>query len=228
MELAVPQPAVGLRHAGRVAEEDSLVGLAYRDFLREFLYVDVARVRSYLAQLTEGLPDRVSEANEERSTHDTGLKLSGAGVARAASRSTRWEETRTYGDLLLPLFEEHAETLGFLTDVTGEIERAADWHAGIIHRRLEPGTLFRWTGPVRLFDATHMADSIHRFEHIVEAVTKLQPGGHQASRGRGTSGRTTQPSTADSAGLDPKALRRLTEPIRSLLQNLLEASESGC
>ncbi len=85
---------------GSMTEADSSGDTQYRKFLREFLYVDVGRVRSYLAQLTEGLPERVSEASDEGSTTDTGLKVSGLGVDRAAIRATRSEDTRTYGDLL--------------------------------------------------------------------------------------------------------------------------------
>ena len=200
-----------------MTEADSSGDTQYRRFLREFLYVDVGRVRSYLAQLTEGLPERVSEASEEGSTTDTGLKVSGLGVDRAAIRATRSEETRTYGDLLVTLFEEHAESAGFLADLTGEVERADDWHNGIVHQRLEPGTLFRWTGLTRLFDAAHMAESVRRFENIVDAVTKLHSGPQSVG---GKSGRTTQPPTKPT-GLDPKTVRRMTEPIRDLLGNLL-------
>lgn len=200
--------------------EDPSAGAPYRDFLREFLYVDVGRIRSYLAQLTEGVPDHISEAAEQGSTHDAGLKVSGVGLGRAAARSTRWEETRTYGDLLVPLFEEHAESAGFLTDVTGDIEQVDGWQSGAVHHLFEPGKLFRWTGLVRLFDSTHMADSVRRFEEMSEAVVKLQSG-QQPRRANERSGRVTQPARAESGGLDAKALRRMTEPFRDLLQNLL-------
>lgn len=202
-----------------MAGDDLLGERPYRRFLREFLYVDVGRIRSYLAQLTEGLPDRVSEASEEQSTHDMGLKLPGVGLERAASRSTRWEETRTYGDLLVPMFEEHAEGAGFLVDVTGQVETPDHWRRGEIHGLFEPGMILRWTGLVRLFDAAYMADSVGRFEQVTDAVSKLQPGRQQSSGGRATPPRSTTSSTATQ--LDPKALRRMTEPIRNLLQNLL-------
>jgi hypothetical protein len=193
---------------------------SYRSFLHEFLYVDVSRLRSYLAQLTEGLPERVSEATERGRTHDIGMKVSDLGYQRAGIRTTRWEESRTYGDLLVPLFEEHAEAAGFLTDLTGDIEQAADWHSGQVHARLELGQLFRWAGLVRLFDAEHMADSVKRFEEMAKGVGKLQPGG--SSQQRKPSGRTTHPGgTSSRDSLDVKSLTRTTEPVREMLRNLL-------
>jgi hypothetical protein len=33
-------------------------------YLREMLYVDTGRVRSYLAQMEQGLPERVQQAEE--------------------------------------------------------------------------------------------------------------------------------------------------------------------
>lgn len=150
----------------------------------------MARIRSYLAQLTEGLPEQVAETSQFSRTHDTGLKIAGVGVDRKGERSTAWVETRTYGDVLVPLFEEHAEASGFLTDVTGDIEQPSKWRQGHVHEQLSPGALFRWTGTVRVFDASHMADSVRRLEGLVAAIAKLQP---SAQRTKAT-GRTTPSS----------------------------------
>ncbi len=84
-----------MRDAGTVTIEEPLEGPLYPRFVREFLYVDIARLRSYLAQLASGLPDRVAEGIEEGTLTDTGLKVSGVGFERTGSRSTRSEETRT-------------------------------------------------------------------------------------------------------------------------------------
>jgi len=90
-------------------------------YLREMLYVDTGRVRSYLAQMEQGLPERVQQAEEGMRRWAAGVNLM-ALRAEAGGQSTGREQTeRTLSDLHFAIFEEVAEAVGFLTDVSDQV-----------------------------------------------------------------------------------------------------------
>jgi hypothetical protein len=122
-------------------------------FLRDFLYVDLGRVRSLLSQLHQGVPDKIEEVNERLSRWDAGIKALGV-IDRAKQEIERSAETRTLGDLHFSMFEEAAEAAGFLLDVTEEASVASNWANGTIGRLAEDYKVLRVTCSTRILDAT--------------------------------------------------------------------------
>jgi hypothetical protein len=83
----------------------------YPDFLVDFLYVDVARVRSYLAQLAGGVATTASEALEQVRERRFEASVPVAKGGHTSSASDRTETTRVLGDLIVPAFEEEPRRL---------------------------------------------------------------------------------------------------------------------
>lgn len=73
---------------------------SYPTFLVDYLYVDVARVRSYLAQLAGGVATSATEARERASSRTGEASLPIARGGLSASTAERSETTRALGDLI--------------------------------------------------------------------------------------------------------------------------------
>jgi hypothetical protein len=130
-------------------------------FIRDFLYVDLGRVRSLLSQLNQGVPDKVEEVNERLSRWDAGIKALGV-VDRAKQEIERSAETRTLGDLHFSIFEEAAEVAGFLKDATQEASVASNWTNGTIAQLTDDYKILRVTCPTRILDAHHFANILEQ------------------------------------------------------------------
>ena len=147
-------------------------------FLREMLYVDTSRVRSYLAQMEQGLPERVQQAEEGMHRWAAGVNLM-AFHAEAGRQTSRQEQTeRTLSDLHFAIFEEVATSIGFLTDISDRVIDLDAWTSGSLHASLQEGHVIRVTAPARLTDG----------EHIIALIKKFARFGGVASADTGSGG----------------------------------------
>ena len=135
-------------------------------FLREMLYVDTSRVRSYLAQMEQGIPERVQQVEE-------GMRRWAAGVnvmafhAEAGRQASRQQQTeRTLSDLHFAIFEEVATSVGFLTDISDRVIDLNAWTSGSLHESLQEGHVIRVTAPTRLTDGEHIIALIKKFSRF--------------------------------------------------------------
>jgi hypothetical protein len=150
-------------------------------FLREMLYVDTGRVRSYLAQMEQGLPDRVQEAEEGTRRWAAGVNVL-ALRAEAGRQSSRREQTeRTLSDLHFAIFEDVAETIGFLTDISDQVIDLDAWTSGRLHASLREGHVVRVTAPTRLTDGEHFIALIKKFTSITGLTGGGTGGGEEAA-----------------------------------------------
>lgn len=194
-------------------------GGEYPTFLLDFLYVDVARVRSLLAQLAGGVASTASDTLEEVRARIAEASLPIARGGRTATSSSRSETTRTLGDLIVPVFEEEAAAAGYLVDVSGELTEPTEWHSGAVHERLPVGTILRHTGQTRLLDPVHVSELIEHFEGTASAVDRMAGGSQGGSAGKG--GRTTPKGGSPAKTAQLRGMKKMTEPIRELVENLL-------
>jgi hypothetical protein len=131
--------------------------------LREMLYVDTGRVRSYLAQMEQGLPERVQQAEEGMRRWAAGVNLMAVRAEAGGQSAAREQTERTLSDLHFAIFEEVAEAVGFLTDVSDRVVDLDAWTSGRLHQSLQEGHAIRVTAPARLTDG----------EHIIALLQKL-------------------------------------------------------
>lgn len=140
-------------------------------FLREFLYVDVERVRGMLAQLDEG----VVEGSTESNSHE---KLTGGGLKGLAEHSQKWGGQRSVqksqGDALFPTLEDTLDQLEVLKDLSEELRDPDFWTAEEGLRTVAPaGTLLRVTAEGSLFDARNIAATLTSFATTTQGLGNL-------------------------------------------------------
>lgn len=133
--------------------------------LREYLYVDVDKVRGILSQLEEGVPETRKEI--ERKEKAAGLRNNFVGEF-GGKTSDEFSLEKSLGDTLFPLLEEQLESLSVLTDISDEVRTEAGLKA--LHDRLKPGTAVRITAPARLF---HPEQLSHAMVGVGTAATGL-------------------------------------------------------
>lgn len=131
--------------------------------LRDFLYLDVDRIRSLLAQLEGGIVERAVERLTTSKEARAGASLfrifeMGGNLVREQAG----EQTKTLQDALFLLFEESAAASGVLREDV-DLAREAAWREGTIHRALEPGQLLKSTALTRILDSRHFRERVERF-----------------------------------------------------------------
>jgi hypothetical protein len=141
--------------------------------VRDFLYVDIDRVRSMLAQLAGGAPEVVRERTSKLSTLGGTVGLPPLSFQGGRNRSDEQEESRSLTDLTFVLFEESAEAVGLLSDISDEASRVDRWRSGHLQKTLLVSQLIRITAPVRLIDPVHFEASVNRIDDLVEAFAAI-------------------------------------------------------
>jgi hypothetical protein len=86
--------------------------------LREFLYVDTQRARSYLSQLEGGFIEGASNTSDWTHQLDIAAKVSGVGAEGTTTRSSNNQEQRSFQDLTWIFCEEALARHQKLRDVT--------------------------------------------------------------------------------------------------------------
>jgi hypothetical protein len=168
--------------------------------LRDFLYIDIARVRSFLAQMSEGVPEQLVSAISSSHGRQGGLRLPPISFELTGGDQQRIEETRSLNDILFVLFEEAAESLGWLTDITDIASAPTSWTSGELQRLLPPSTIIRVTGGTRLIDATHVRTTLERVLSVMQTVMSFaspqgataRPSGSQRGQARARSNQSQQ------------------------------------
>jgi hypothetical protein len=167
----------------KLGSEATFVSDPSMQVLRDFLYVDIARVRSFLAQMAEGVPQQLVTAMSDTRQRQGGVQLPPFSLQIAGTNENRTEETRSLNDSLFLLFEEAAESLGWLVDISQEAAELESWTSGDLHRRLEPSSIIRVTGSTRLVDATHFRMTLERVLAIMQTIMAFSSGDAAAATG---------------------------------------------
>lgn len=128
--------------------------------LREYLFVDVPRVRMLVSQLRGGAPEIATSTTGRSSRLRANLKLFEG--ERSKKRSD--EDTIALSDLHVSMLEEDAEAVGMLTDLSDRAGNPKFWKRGGLRRSLEPGMLLRVNAPTRLMDPSALVEMWRNFE----------------------------------------------------------------
>lgn len=82
--------------------------------VREFLYVDHERVRSYYSQINRGVIESIVSREAGSREGEAGAHLFGFGGSVSAGRNREREESRSLQDLSYGIFEELFEREGLI------------------------------------------------------------------------------------------------------------------
>lgn len=124
-------------------------------FLREYIYVDLDKVRGIISQILDGVPE--SAKSLERREKDAELKnrnIGGFGKKRADEESSE----RSMADSLFKILEEELEALTVLRDISDALSSSSDW--GALAEGICPGSVVRITAPGKLFHPKQLSHAL--------------------------------------------------------------------
>jgi hypothetical protein len=200
--------------------------------LKEFLYVDVDRTRSLLAQMAGGVTSEVRERTSNDFEGRVQATFLGVGAGGQYVRGSQHEEARSLQDLTFVQFERLANENGLITELGPEVMDQQKWQSGEVHRGLLPGQLARVECYVHLLDGSVFQKRIERFIKLAEAITELSlppqssGGGSQRTRqrsgGGGGGGGTTaarKGATAAILGATPESMMAVSSAVDAVVGN---------
>ncbi|WP_328735711.1 DUF6414 family protein [Streptomyces bobili] len=169
--------------------------------IREFLYVDVEKVRSILAQVEGSVPE-TSTAAERSVRHGRADNK----MPHNYESSDESRINKSLADSLFPSLEESLNAEDLVRDITDEVKDPEYWTSGSLRSDNPPGSLIRLTAPGALFDARYVAAS---FAGLSASVTGFQ----------GLDSETPTPTTL------PPAVRRRVNKNQNKSKNQTSTSE---
>lgn len=144
-----------------------------REMLREFLYVDQARIQSLLAQLDRGRVESVVESSSVERSRDA-LALAKLGGAIRSGTAHSIATTKSLDDLSFVTFEEAAESSGLIRDL--ELGSPGDWESSQVQSGLIEGEIIRVTTDVQVLDASYVGARFESHHQFTEALVKMNSG----------------------------------------------------
>lgn len=143
--------------------------------LREFLYVDITRVRSLLGQLDEGVVENIIQKSERVKNGQVGFTWSPFQAVAGSGRSDSAEESRSVQDLTFALFEEAAQSEGIIRSVdSSEIDSPAAWDDASIHGRFAEGEIIQITSPISIIDPEFVRGRMDRFVSMYKGIAEIE------------------------------------------------------
>jgi hypothetical protein len=189
--------------------------------IRQFLYVDVDRTRSYLAQLDRGVLETVREQANSEARGSLSAKFLGLGGELGAGGTHAVEESRSLQDLVFVLFEEVAEKAGFIVDLEASVRDPASWTSSAVHDGLGEGQLIRVTSDIQVLDPRFFTARLDRIRQFSRSLVDLQVDDQQAGAQRRPSQRDRDRLAEKLeremwSGTDPAVVTRIAQVMSSL------------
>lgn len=191
-----------------------------RPDLKEFLYVDVDRVRSLLSQLAGGFIEQIRSSTGSNLSGGAQAMIFGVGAKGDRTVSSQYEEARSLQDLTFAAFESLANENGYVSDLTPEYMEAEKWADGTIQTKLLPGQLIRASCAVQLLDAGFFRSRVERILKLAEALVEMDSPGSPS--------RSSSPSKRADAnkGADKQRAAKLAEMIGMPLGQFIAISDA--
>jgi hypothetical protein len=202
--------------------------------LREFLYVDIDKVRAMLAQLDGGVPEESRETSSSQKKNTVGPRSMAQHLQLTGSETYT---QKSLGDAIFPKLEEALESEGLLRDISEEAQDISEWASGNLRKVAPPGSLIRITANGSLFDTRYSASVFAAFSSVAIGLQgigvdfgparKAQPGkgkaGQQKARSPKHSSEEGKRQLEDAihdfvgpGGVDGDSLRAITRIARGV------------
>lgn len=177
--------------------------------VREFLYVDHQRIRSYYSQINRGVIESVISKGDDTVSGEAGVQLFGFGPKATYERGTGREESRSLQDLNYVIFEELFQKEHLIEDITDRADGINNWQDGSLHSSIEEGDIVKYTGSIQILDPKFTSSRLAQVEKLMRAFAGMAIG-PQAAEGPTPpvrQGGTTRP------GRKPRAPEEVREAL---------------
>lgn len=178
--------------------------------LREFLYLDTERVRSYLAQLHEGVPETATSRTQNdagfEGEAEGGVPLVAKGKVAAKDHYVRGQdETKSLHHHAYTLFETHLSDSKRLRPVDAAFTET-QWSPTVF----SDGEIVRVTGEVRIIDYGTVVDTVRGLPGFVTLMGRMAKATGQGTPA-GSKGGQQQPKI--DLGIDKKDIDTMAQLI---------------
>lgn len=123
-------------------------------FLREYVYVDIDRVKGLASQLYDGVPERATNITARQKSFEMDVKVLRGGSNSGAEHSVE----RSMSDSLFKDLEADLEALGLLADLSEGLTEEVAWTNA--ESVVSPGQIVRVTAPGSLFHPAQLSEAI--------------------------------------------------------------------
>lgn len=196
--------------------------------LREFLYTDIERSRSLLAQLSGGVAesDEQSEADSSLSAgFSAGVLALDASRGQTGRRVSRSLQERVFIDLEGKLVSE-----GYLCDLdlSDEARDPARWASGDIHETLFDGQIARFTAEISILDPAFFEARVKRLIKFTEGIAALNIDGLAKMNPKQQAAAIAAEVRNSTSGFDPAQIDSITDVVRSFTGGELTFRSLAC
>jgi hypothetical protein len=188
--------------------------------LKEFLYVDIQRVRSYYGQMNRGIIDSVKSTSSVNGKGQLEAKMFGLGGRGEASGGYAKESSRSLQEILYVLFEENFESEGRIIDNPRLFEDVDAWRSGRLHESIREGQIIRYTGNIQIMDPSFASGRIDQILNLVTALAGFQIPGNPA-------GSPATPPVRKGGGAAKGKAAKTPEEMRDVLKKQLASQMLG-
>ena len=178
--------------------------------VREFLYVDHERIRSYYSQINRGVIESIISRGTGHVAGEFGVRLFGFGPSASAGCEREREESRSLQDLNYVIFEELFEKEGLIKDITDETDNIENWDSGQIYSDIDEGDIVRYTGNIQILDPEFVKNRFSQFGKMAAAIAGAQVGPQEAQAGT--------PPVRQRGATKPGQKARTAEDVRESLK----------
>lgn len=113
--------------------------------LRDYLYVDVDRVRGLSSQIADSIPEKKVDSHSRDSSAGVKLKIAELGSSKSKGSTTEY----SLEDTLFKALESDLESLGFLEDVSSSLAQEENWEN--LGEIIYPGKIIRLSSQGSIF-----------------------------------------------------------------------------
>jgi hypothetical protein len=203
--------------------------MTYESRPREFLYVDLQRVRSLLSQLGGGLVEQVKAFKGDTLQGEAQARILGIGGKGGYSHDWRSEESRSLQDMTFSVFEDAAEEMGMIRDLEESFFRPDSWDSGLVHESIRPSEIIRLTCDLQILDGELFRARLERFLKMIDSLIRINPPEIKQGASQKQKDSVLQAAKKEiMGGLDERQIEAIWEFIESFLGDTIAMRALPC
>ncbi|NQE06434.1 hypothetical protein C5S32_11245 [ANME-1 cluster archaeon GoMg1] len=145
--------------------------------LKDFIYLDIDRVRSFTSQLFEGIPETIDSKNGKEQDIKGKIKggmpfLISGGLEGGSLFRQEKTETKSLQHYIYVLFEDRLNDLKKLSVLNEKFDEK-NWVEGIVRKGLKESEFIKITANVKIFDYEYLDNAFKMVKGLPETVAEL-------------------------------------------------------
>lgn len=145
--------------------------------LKDFIYMDIDRIRSFTSQLYEGIPESIDSKNGKEQDIKGSVKgsvplLGGGGVEGGLLFRKETTETKSLQNYIYTLFENKLSDLEKLKILDEKFDEE-EWGNGIVRNDLKETDFIKITANVKIFDYEYLDNTFNMIKELPNIIAEM-------------------------------------------------------